>query len=91
MQSLFTALNQNRTFDLSPWYYLLVCGEVTSSDNIPVRPILTKYLLNSFATLSGLVTVLLCTNEKLPRNMIMSCHVVAIYRRAKLGQIKGGL
>ena len=54
MQSLFTGVNLNRTFDLSPRYSSLVCEEVICSDNR--RPILTKYSLNSFAISSGLVT-----------------------------------
>ena len=54
MQSLFTGVNLNRTFDLSPRYSPLVCGEVICSDNR--RPILTKYSLNSLVISSGLVT-----------------------------------
>ena len=54
MQSSFTEINLNRTFDLSPRYSSLVCGEVIRSDNR--RPILTKYSLNSLAILSELFT-----------------------------------
>ena len=54
MQSSFTGVNLNRTFDLSQRYSSLVCGEVICSDNR--RPILTKYSLNSFAISSELVT-----------------------------------
>ena len=55
MQSSFTRVNLNRTFDLSSRYSSLVCGKVICSDNR--RPILTKYLLNSLAISFGLVTV----------------------------------
>ena len=54
MQSLFTGVNINLTFDLSPRYSSLVCGEVIYSDNR--RLLLTKYSLNSFTISSGLVT-----------------------------------
>ena len=47
MQSSFTGVNLNRTFELSPRHFSLVCGEVICSDN--KRPILTKYSLNSLA------------------------------------------
>ena len=33
MQSSFTGVNLNKTFDLSPRYSSLVCGEVNCSDN----------------------------------------------------------
>ena len=48
MQSSFTGVNLNGTFDLSPRYSSLVCGEVICSNNR--RPMLTKYSLNSLAT-----------------------------------------
>ena len=41
MQSSFTGVNLDRTFDLSPRYSSLVYGEDICSDNR--RPILTKY------------------------------------------------
>ena len=41
MQSPFTGVNLNKTFDLLPRYSSLVCEKVICSDNR--RPILTKY------------------------------------------------
>ena len=55
MQTSFTGANLNRTFDLSPIYSSLVCGEDICSGNN--RVILTKYSLNLFAISSGWVTV----------------------------------
>ena len=54
MQSTFTGVNLNKTFDLSPRYSSLICGKVICSDNR--HQILTKYSLNSLAISSGLVT-----------------------------------
>ena len=61
MQFSSTGVNLNRTFHLLPRYSSLVCGKVNCSDNI--RPILTKYSLNSLAISFGLATARLPTKN----------------------------